>query len=58
MDGLTINAVGMAGKTSTDWAIQGRGDLDGNWTADVLWRNARGGLVAPWLLAGLTIASS
>ena len=46
------------GATSTDWKIQGVGDLDGNGTADVMWRNTKSGVVAAWLLSGSSIVSS
>jgi hypothetical protein len=34
------------------------GDLDGNGTADVVWRNTTSGVVAAWLLSGSSPVSS
>ena len=38
--------------------IDGKLDLDGNGTADLVWRNTNTGAVSGWLMNGLTIASS
>jgi hypothetical protein len=38
--------------------MAGTGDLNGNGTADIVWRNTSTGEVALWLMNGTTIASS
>ena len=40
------------------WSIAGIGDLDGNSTADLLWRDRTTGAVAAWFMDGLTVTSS
>ena len=42
----------------TDWIIAGIGDLDGNSTADVLWRNTTTGKVEAWFMNGLDVSRS
>ena len=41
-----------------DNQIAGVGDLDGNGTADLVWRNTSSGAVAVWFMNGATIAST
>lgn len=40
------------------WSIAGIGDLDGNSTADLLWRDTTTGAVAAWFMNGLDVTSS
>ncbi len=47
MQGLTRVSPGvLAGGVPLDWQIAGVGDLDGNGTADLVWRNTSTGDVA------------
>jgi hypothetical protein len=52
-------AVGTSGVISTitpEWLIGGMGDLDGNGTADVVWRHVPSGAAGGWLMNGLTVS--
>jgi len=50
VDHSAVLATGLPG----DWIIAGIGDLDGNGTADVVWRHVPSGLVAAWLMTAGT----
>ena len=39
------------GAMSTDWQVAGIGDIDGDGTSDVLWRNTGRGQVGSWTMA-------
>jgi hypothetical protein len=59
MNGLAIASSGpIATVGNPGWTIRGVGDLDGNGTADLVWRNTNTGAVTGWLMNGLAIASS
>ena len=40
------------------WSIAGIGDLDGNSTTDILWRDTTTGAVAAWFMIGLNVSRS
>jgi hypothetical protein len=48
--GAVGNGVVLANGLPADWIITGMGDLDGNGTADVVWRHVPSGLVAAWYM--------
>ena len=58
MNGLTLASSGVIATVGNPgWTIRGVGDLDGNGTADLVWRNTTTGAVAGWLMHGLTKAA-
>ena len=57
LDGLTIQAQGDVADAATvglEWSAAGMADLDGDFKADLLWRNNTTGQVNGWLMDGLT----
>lgn len=57
LDGFDILAaapIANAGAVPTDWALIVTGDLDNDGKEDLVWRNVNGGVVAGWLMTGLT----
>jgi len=58
MNGLSTptqgNMLVISGPVAAAWAIEGVGDLDGNGTADLVWRHAITGAVAVWFMNGLS----
>ena len=43
MNGTTIASTGSPGTPSSNWAIPGVGDFNGNGSSDILWRNSTTG---------------
>jgi hypothetical protein len=41
----------------TNWKIVGTGDLDGNGSADIVWRNQVTGSLTGWLMNGVTVVT-
>src|SRR5262249_11973590 len=63
MDGVTRTAsLAVAAPTgvgdSTDWAVVGTGDVNGDTRADVIWRNESSGTLGAWLMNAGTVAAS
>jgi hypothetical protein len=54
MNGLTVSSSAVLANIPPDWVIGGVGDLDGNGTADVLWRHPTTGIVAAWYMTPVT----
>jgi len=58
MNGLSTptqgNMLVISGPVAAAWAIEGVGDLDGNNTADIIWRHTITGAVAVWFMNGLS----
>src|SRR4051794_24390936 len=46
---------GSLGTVTSDWAIAGIADLDGDGKADILWRNITSGEVYEWRLNGTSV---
>jgi hypothetical protein len=55
MNGAVIAAFQQAGIAGSDWVIQRTGDLDGDGTADILWRQNGTGVVGFWKMNGGTL---
>jgi hypothetical protein len=53
----SVTAGGTAVSLDASWSVAGIGDFDGDYHADILWRNASGE-VATWFMSGSTIAGS
>ncbi|MDH5700248.1 MAG: VCBS repeat-containing protein, partial [Nitrospirota bacterium] len=49
---------GFLGGTSPEWEKAGFGDLNGDGTTDMVWRNNRTGMVGIWLMNGAAIEVS
>jgi len=54
---LTIGRVGVSGGAPLSWTMAEVRDVDGDSKADLVWRNNTNGMVAIWLMNGLTITS-
>ena len=48
----------MSGVSETNWQIVGTGDLNGDGTADLVWRHQTGGWLAVWFLRGTQVVST
>ena len=53
MNGLMIDSTGILAGVPTIWTIVGLGDVDGDGTDDIVWRNTATGDVAVWLGNGV-----
>src|SRR5260370_42628332 len=57
MNGLTVISQGnISVPVTLDWQIAGVGDINGDGTADIIWRNFTSGDVYGWLMNGLAVA--
>jgi hypothetical protein len=54
MDGLTVASSGSLGPVGLEWHIDQVADLDGDFRADILWRNDSGAL-SLWVMDGLGV---
>ena len=57
MSGTSVIGTGSPGSVSTDWAIQGLGDFNGDGMVDVLWRHTSGAVFI-WLMNGTSIGGT
>ena len=57
MAGATVLGSGVTGALSADWKLLGTGDLDGNGTSDLMWRQSSTGQVVAWQMSGSTVTS-
>ena len=57
MNGGTLQGAAVFG-VAAGWDVAGMGDLNGDGTADVLWRQPATGLVGIWFMNGGTIVST
>jgi hypothetical protein len=53
-----VTSQGNIAAPDSTWSVAGVGDLDGNGTADVLWRQSGTGTLAVWSMNGASIVSS
>ncbi len=55
--GSAIASSGFFDGVPLEWGMAQLGDVDGNGTADVIWRHSISGAVAVWMMNGLSISS-
>ena len=57
VEGSAIASSGFFDGVPLEWGMAQLGDVDGNGTADVIWRHSISGAVAVWMMNGLSISS-